>query len=108
MSDTVTMEWNDVKKCLAIIRFGPETSVSGMRPAEYFQVTVDPNMVSPSGVHIRFGMYKGDEIVGWQRIAAMTICEVLQETPEATPMNNDGYNKDRETVPFPCVINTKD
>jgi hypothetical protein len=76
-----------------------------MRPAEYYQVTVDPDMSSIDGGFIRFGMYKGDEIVGWQRIEAMTVCEVLQETPDSMPINADGYTKQKDCVVMRCVIN---
>lgn len=98
------MEDKDFGKCRAIVRFGPETPTGGMRPAEYFQVTIDPNMVSPSGSHIRFGSYKGDELVGWQRVNAMTVCEVLEKTPEAKPLFNDGYTEESEAVVMRCVV----
>lgn len=67
------------KKVVAIVQFGPATSVSGFRPAEYYQVTIDPCKVSADGGFIRFGTNPGDEIVGWQRIEALTVCEVLGE-----------------------------
>jgi hypothetical protein len=67
------------KKTVVIIRFGPETAVSGMTPAQYYQVTVDPEMTSPSGDYIRFGEHQGDEIRGWQKTSAMHIIEVLGE-----------------------------
>lgn len=69
-------------KCVAIVQFGPSTVTSGMRPAEYYQVTIDPEYVSPSGEYIRFGKYTGDEIQGWQRIDAITICEILAHYPQ--------------------------
>lgn len=100
----VNMEDQPLKKCRAIVRFGPETPTGGFRPAEYFQATIDPNMVSPSGTHIRFGAFKGDELVGWQRIAAMTVCEVLQETPDEKPQVTDGYVEDNETVTMRVVV----
>lgn len=81
-----------VSKVRAIVQFGPATDMSGMRPAEYYQVTIDPNMVSPSGEFIRFGQFAGDELVGWQRVAAMTVSEVLCET-NAEPINAEGYTK---------------
>ena len=72
------------KKCLAIVMFGPPTETSGFRPAEFYQVTIDPKYVSPTGIYIRFGKYPGDEITGWQRIEALTICEVLAEYRDET------------------------
>lgn len=73
------------KKCIAIVMFGPATPMSGLRPAEYYQVTIDPSHVSPSGDYIRFGENRGDEINGWQRVEAMTICEILGEWQEGSP-----------------------
>jgi hypothetical protein len=67
------------KKCVAIVRFGPLTANDGYRAGEYFQVTIDPDKVSPSGEFIRFGTTDGDEIVGWQRCAAMSVVEILGE-----------------------------
>lgn len=65
----------------AIVCFGPATDMSGMRAGEYFQVTIDPNMISPGGDYIRFDSRLEDEIHGWQRRMAITICEVLAEEP---------------------------
>lgn len=79
MKEFVMSEKTFTEKTVAIVRFGPETQVSGMRPAEYFQVTIDPQMTSPSGEYIRFGKYNGDEIMGWQRVDAMTVIETLGE-----------------------------
>ncbi len=71
------------KKVRAIVQFGPATPSSGMRPAEYFQVTIDPNMVSPSGKFIRFDQsFQGGEMHGWQRIEALTVCEVLGDAED--------------------------
>lgn len=70
-------------KTRAIVCFGPATPISGMRPAEYFQVVIDPEMVSPGGDYIRFDQRAAEnEIHGWQRVGAMTICEVLEEGPK--------------------------
>lgn len=67
------------EKTVVIIHFGPAGfSTDGMNPGRYFQVTIDPNCISPSGEYIRFGNNDGDEIQGWQRCAAMTIIEVLE------------------------------
>lgn len=70
--------------CVAIVKFGPAgLATDGTRPAEYYQVTIDPSRVSPSGDFIRFGAQEGsdvgagDEILGWQRCAALTIVEIL-------------------------------
>lgn len=80
MNNEISMTPLDVtKKVVAIVLFGRPTQTSGFRAGEYFQVTIDPAMVSPSGEYIRFGKNKGDEILGWQRIASMTLVEVLGE-----------------------------
>ena len=73
------MEATVIKKCRAIVMFGPATPNSGMRAGTYYQVTIDPEMVSPTGEFIRFGASDGDEINGWQRVDAMTVCEILGE-----------------------------
>jgi hypothetical protein len=68
------------KKCTAIVKFGPAGfATDGFRPAEYFQVTIDPQKISPSGEFIRFGGTDGDEIMGWQRAAAISVVEILGE-----------------------------
>lgn len=71
-------------KCVAIVRFGPSGfATDGFRPGEYYQVTIDPNRVSPSGEFIRFGIHDqskdgaGDELCGWQRCDALCVVEVL-------------------------------
>ncbi len=66
-----------VEKTVVILKFGPATDMDGLRPAEFFQVTVDPAMASPSGEFIRFGSHPGDEIMGWQKASALTIVEEL-------------------------------
>lgn len=105
---TVDMESRPVKKCRAIIRFGPETPVSGMRPAEYYQVTIDPNMASPDGRFIRFGNYRNDELVGWQRVEAMTVCEILEETPKVQPESRDGYVETANEISMNCVVHNEE
>lgn len=68
------------KKCTAIVKFGPAGfATDGIKPAEYFQVTIDPSKISPSGEFIRFGETTGDEIIGWQRAGALTVVEILGE-----------------------------
>lgn len=66
------------RKMVAIVHFGPAGfATDGMSPGKYFQVTIDPVCISPSGQFVRFGGNDGDEIQGWQRCEAMTIIEVL-------------------------------
>lgn len=73
------------KKCIAIVMFGPATPTSGMRAAEYYQVTIDPALRSPSGKYIRFGLNTGDHLHGWQRVESLTICEILAEWEDDRP-----------------------
>lgn len=90
MSEAVHMADLEMKGITrAIVCFGPATPVTGMRAGDYFQVVIDPEMVSPGGDYIRFSAAppkdnphaEVSEIHGWQRIAAMTVCEVLDEGP---------------------------
>ena len=71
------------KKTVAIVKFGPASATDGLRPAEYFQVTIDPAMAR--GDFIRFGANQGDEIMGWQRLGAITIVQVLGEWIDGSP-----------------------
>ena len=80
--------------CRAIVCFGPASEMTGMKAGDYFQVTIDPDMCSVGRDFIRFGNYAGDEIMGWQRVEAMTVCEVLAETPEDAPKSQEGYVKE--------------
>lgn len=82
------------RKVSAILQFGPATPQSGFRAGEYYQAVIDPNMVSPNGSHIRFGAYRGDEINGWQRVAAMTVAEVLSDEVPQMNQTPDGYTED--------------
>lgn len=81
------------ERVVAIVRFGPAgLKTDGFRPGEYYQVTVDPDRLSPSGEFIRFGTYPGDEIVGWQRCEAISVVEILAEWPseQETPQLSYG------------------
>lgn len=71
------------RKCVAIVKLGPAGSpTDGFRLAEYFQVTLDPEKISPSGEYIRFGLCENDEINGWQRVAALSVVEILADWPD--------------------------
>lgn len=79
---TVSQEEITSKK-RAIVQFGPPTTTSGFRAGEYYQCTLDPDMVSPSGEFIRFdASIQGGELHGWQRIEAITVCEILGDGVE--------------------------
>lgn len=76
----------------AIVMFGPAHAMAGTRPAEFYQCVIDPDMVSPGGDYIRFGMYEGDELVGWQKVSSMTVCEILGPH-KAGPISSEGYEQ---------------
>ena len=68
----------------AIVCFGPATTVTGMRSGDYFQVVIDPAFQSPAGGYLRFdGRIDENEIHGWQRIDALTVCEILEQLEES-------------------------
>lgn len=103
MTETLMEPVKIDRRVRAIVMFGPAHSMAGTRPAEYFQCVVDPDMVSPGGDYIRFGQYQGDELVGWQRVDAMTVCEILGEH-KAGPNSAEGYEqKDGSTVTLRMV-----
>lgn len=74
------------KRFVAVIQFGPPCATDGFKLATYYQVTIDPEKLSPSGEYIRFGEYPGDEIQGWQKCSALTVVEVLASWPEGKEM----------------------
>lgn len=91
------------RKLRAIIMFGPPSEMAGLRPAEYFQVTLDPNMVSPSGEFIRFDQtIQGGEMHGWQRIACLTVCELLGDADDYA-QQPAGYVADPDAV-LPILV----
>lgn len=64
------------KKTVCIVKFTGVGLVTGV-PGRFFQVTIDPQKISPSGEFIRFGSHPGDELVGWQRVDWLAIEEIL-------------------------------
>lgn len=70
------------QRIVAIVCFGPPTETSGLRPGEFFQVTIDPKRFSHCGDFIRFGTYPGDEITGWQRADCIFVLSELSAWPE--------------------------
>ncbi len=89
----MTTEMNGVVYCSpvrAIVMFGPASAAMGTKAGDFYQVTIDPNMTSAQRKFIRFGCYKGDEIIGWQRVDAMTVLETLGPNDEG-PHIRDGY-----------------
>lgn len=94
----------EIKKPVrAIVQFGPATTVSGMKGGEYFQAVIDPNMKSPGGDFIRFDQgFQGGEIHGWQRLACITVCEVLGDA-EPYAKTPEGYKADGKPVTVMAV-----
>lgn len=77
MNEVTMSSFEFKEKTVVIVMFGPATPVRGLKPAEYYQVTIDPSMVSPSGKFIRFGKHPGDELLGWQNVDGLTVVECL-------------------------------
>jgi hypothetical protein len=84
------------QKCVAIVKFGPPGGIDeGFKPAQFFQVTIDPAKVSSSGDFIRFGNSPGDEITGWQKASSISVLEILgvwpdNDTPPVMPYGVTG------------------
>ena len=92
MSDVVMAPLEITRPVRAIVQFGPAHVYSGMKGGEYFQVVIDPNMKSPGGDFIRFDQkVQGGEMHGWQRVAALTVCEVLGPAPAYERQPPEGY-----------------
>lgn len=98
MNDIVLTPTDIKIKSVAIVRLGPPTLTSGFTPGQYYQVTIDPDYVSPSGDYIRFGDNQGDELSGWQRVSAITVCEVLGQWDGRNPPDMV-IGKDKVTLP---------
>ena len=86
------------EKVRALVLFGPPTDTSGFRGWEYFEVVLDPNMMSPSGEFIRLDQgFQPTEMHGWQRVKALTVCEVLGKAAEYNK-KPEGYKEDPNAV----------
>lgn len=84
MSEIVASPVEYRTKVRAIVKFGHAHPSMGERGGEFFQVVIDPNMCSPSGEYIRFDQrfQQHSEIHGWQRVTAITVCEVLGDAED--------------------------
>jgi len=73
-------------KCVVIVHYrigSPALYNEGhapQNPACLLQVTLDPDKISPSGRLIRLGDTNGDEIIGWTKLAALNVVEILGTT----------------------------
>lgn len=82
------------KPVRAIVMFGPPSDMAGIRPGEFYQVTLDPNMKSPQGNYLRFDQtLQGGELHGWQRADMLTVCEILGDA-EPYKITPEGYELD--------------
>ena len=72
---------------LAIVRLAPEDKakrdLAGVL-TPYYQVTIDPRLMSPSKEFVRFGTIQGDEIVGWRPVQDVIVEEILGEYPQGS------------------------
>lgn len=79
-------------KCVAIVSFKQDVDNAKLFEAlahpvprvVQYQVTIDPERMSPTCEHIRFGKDEeghgaGDEIMGWVRVADVHLVELLAE-----------------------------
>jgi hypothetical protein len=71
------------QKIVSIVKFKNTNDGSPFQTRTiYFQVTIDPDNVSPSEAYIRFGETPGDEIIGWQEVELLEIVETLAVADE--------------------------
>lgn len=91
---------------LAIVRLAPENKekrdLAGML-TPFYQVTINPQALSPSREFIRFGGIHGDEINGWRPVTDIIVEEVIGQykegwNPPEIPQNKGQYPV--ELVPF--------
>jgi hypothetical protein len=93
------------EKVVAIVMFGPGGfATDGFKPAEYYQVTIDPQCISPSGKFVRFGENPGDEIRGWQRCAAMSVVEILGKWDDDKPPQLQYGTQNVVGMMSPCIV----
>src|SRR5688572_14980491 len=67
---------------VAVVCFASQVEASEKVPGfhlPHYQVTIDPQALSPSKEFIRFGEVPGDEITGWQPVEEIMVEEVLAQ-----------------------------
>lgn len=92
---------------LAIVRLAPENKekrdLAGVL-TPFYQVTIDPNAMSPSKEFIRFGGIHGDEITGWRPVTDIIVEEVIGQYKEGwePPQIQEAKSREHpvELVPF--------
>lgn len=91
------------ERVVAIVKYGPPTDADGLRPGEFYQVTIDPERFSPCGAFIRFGTYRGDELIGWQNANMLYVVSYIapwtDEDGENGPMLPWGVSPALEKLP---------
>lgn len=79
------------ERAVVIVHYRPAETVqrdvySGcpppQNPACLLQISLFPTKISPSGKLIRLGETRGDEIMGWTRLDALEVVEILGELPD--------------------------
>lgn len=75
------------KKSVCIVRFAAPIAISDVRPGLFFQCTIDPKEVH--GKFIRCGGSPGDELVGWQPVDFLRICEVIATYNDDGTLNKE-------------------
>lgn len=86
---------------VAIVRYRHDVETMGPdvpRAGKFYQVTIAPSHLSPSGEFIRFGAVHGDELLGWQEVDDIYIEEVMAEYEPAEPLR---YIETRHTFVVP-------
>lgn len=96
------------ERAVVIVHYRPAETVAPevyngspppQNPACLLQISLFPTKISPSGKLIRLGETRGDEIMGWTRLDALEVVEILGE------LAADGQTitpiLPRETLRFP-------
>ena len=77
-------------KYVAIVSFN---SMENIAPrTTYFQVTINPDHVSPDGLYIRFGDISGDEITGWVELEELDVHSILYEYKNSEKLHYTGQD----------------
>lgn len=102
----ITTETREISKPVrAIVMFGPPTVSSGFRAGEFYEVVLDPNMLSPGGNYLRFDQsFQDTEIHGWQSVDGLTLCEILRDEGEYKKPIPEGYEVGNEVLRIRAIV----
>jgi hypothetical protein len=88
---------------LAIVRLKPENKekrdLAGVL-TPFYQVTINPQAMSPSREFIRFGSVHGDELMGWRPVEDIIVEEVIGQYKEGWEPPQIKDSQPVELVPF--------